>query len=489
MNRSNIWIHIGLAVVLVSFAAVLGRIDRMASSLKAERKQDIERFAQSPVANRPLVSAVPPEILVRFKRGTTLDRIREIALQHNDRVEDEIEAVSGLVVIDDLDDADAETVARQYSALANVEYAEPNITIKLDEPIQKEIPRDLVYRDDQPNQPNDPNFAEQWALNNLGQNGGTKRADIDALKAWQVSKGSEDVVVAVLDSGVDLRHEDLWENIWTRPDNVPRYSDDELGQIDDLHGFDATFLDTSSSDAYGRRSQIDDPMDDNGHGTHCAGIIGAMGDNGVGITGVNWHVKIMPLKFLGRGGTGSTEKAIAAINYAIDRKKAGVNVRIISASWGSTTNSRALKDTIKAAGDAGILFVAAAGNDGSNTDSWPHYPSSYKLPNLVSVAAVDRNDALASFSNFGIKTVDLAAPGKDILSTWLGNEYREVSGTSMATPFVSGVAALIIAQSPNITVTELRKKLLDSVDKHDDLKGKVATGGTLCAANALGVED
>lgn len=489
MNRSNIWIHIGLAVVLVSFAAVLGRIDRMASSLKAERKQDIERVAQPPVANRPLVSAVPPEVLVRFKKGTTFDRIREIAFQHNDRVEDEIEAVSGLVVIDDLDDADAEAVARQYSALANVEYAEPNITIKLDEPIQKEAARDLVYRDGQPNQPNDPNFAEQWALNNLGQNGGTQRADIDALKAWQVSKGSEDVVVAVLDSGVDLRHEDLKDNIWTRPDNVPRYNDDELGSIDDLHGFDATVLDTSSSDADGRRSQIDDPMDDNGHGTHCAGIIGAMGNNGVGVTGVNWNVKIMPLKFLGRGGTGSTEKAIAAINYAIDRKKAGVNVRIISASWGSTTNSRALKDTIKAAGDAGILFVAAAGNDGSNTDSWPHYPSSYKLPNLVSVAAVDRNDVLASFSNFGVKTVDLAAPGKDILSTWLGDEYREVSGTSMATPFVSGVAALIIAHSPNISVKDLRKKLLDSVDKHDDLKGKVATGGTLCAANALGVED
>jgi len=487
MNRSNIWIHIGLAVVLVSFAAVLGRIDRMASSLKAERKQDIERVARTSDVIRPRVASAPPEVLVRFKEGTTLDRIREIAFKNNDRVEDEIEAVNGLVIIDDLDDADAEAVAKQYSSLPNVEYAEPNITIELDEPIQKEVPRDLVYRDNLSNQPNDPNFPEQWALNNLGQSGGTERADIDALKAWQVSKGSEDVVVAVLDSGVDLRHEDLAENIWTRPDNIPQYKDDELGQIDDLHGFDATVIDAIGSS--GRQPLIDDPMDDNGHGTHCAGIIGAVGNNGIGVTGVNWNVKIMPLKFLGRGGTGSTEKAIEAINYAIDRKKAGVNIRVISASWGSTSNSRALKDTIKAAGDAGILFVAAAGNDGSDTDSWPHYPSSYKLPNLISVAAVDRNDALTSFSNFGVKTVDLAAPGKDILSTWLGNEYREVSGTSMATPYVSGVAALIIAQSPNITVKDLRKKLLDSVDKHDALKGKVATGGTLCAANALGVED
>ncbi|HMM79106.1 MAG TPA: S8 family serine peptidase [Pyrinomonadaceae bacterium] len=475
MNRSNIWIHVGLAVVLVSFAAVLGRIDRMASSLKAGRRTNIER--QAPAIRMPRTNERSiPEVLVRFKTSTTLDRIREIALQNNDRVDDEIEAVKGLVVIDDLDDSDAEAVARQYAGLPSVLYAEPNLQIKLDEPIQKQVPRDLVLRDDQPDQPNDPSFPEQWALNNLGQNGGTERADIDALKAWQVTKGSEEVVVAVLDSGVDLRHEDLRENIWTRPDNIPQYTDDEKGTFNDVHGFDVA-------------DELPDPMDDNGHGTHCAGIIGAMGNNGVGVTGVNWNVKIMPLKFLGSGGSGTTENAIEAINYAIERKKAGVNVRVISASWGSTTYSRALEDAIRAAGDAGILFVAAAGNDGTNTDVWPHYPSSYKLPNLVSVAAVDRNDSLASFSNFGVKTVDLAAPGKDILSTWIGDEYREASGTSMATPFVSGVAALIVAQSPNIAVKQLRKKLLDSVDLRDDLKGKVATGGTLCAANALGVKD
>lgn len=476
MNRSNIWIHVGLAVVLVSFAAVLGRIDRMASSLRVEPRQETQLRSPSAREVEPRRSAAVPEVLVRFKPNTTLDRIREIALQNNDRVDDEIEAVKGLVVIDDLDDSDAEAVARQYAGLPSVLYAEPNLQIKLDEPIQKQVPRDLVLRDDQPDQPNDPSFPEQWALNNLGQNGGTERADIDALKAWQVTKGSEEVVVAVLDSGVDLRHEDLRENIWTRPDNIPQYTDDEKGTFNDVHGFDVA-------------DELPDPMDDNGHGTHCAGIIGAMGNNGVGVTGVNWNVKIMPLKFLGSGGSGTTENAIEAINYAIERKKAGVNVRVISASWGSTTYSRALEDAIRAAGDAGILFVAAAGNDGTNTDVWPHYPSSYKLPNLVSVAAVDRNDSLASFSNFGVKTVDLAAPGKDILSTWIGDEYREASGTSMATPFVSGVAALIVAQSPNITVKQLRKKLLDSVDLRDDLKGKVATGGTLCAANALGVKD
>ncbi len=211
------------------------------------------------------------------------------------------------------------------------------------------------------------------------------------------------------------------------------YTDPELGTYNDLNGFNGT-------------DAIADPMDDNGHGTHCAGIIGAEGDNGEGIAGVNWHVKIMPLKFLGRGGFGSVDDAIEAINYAIDRKKNGVNIRIISASWGSTQRSQALEDVIRAAGDAGILFIAAAGNDSSNNDSRPHYPSNYDLPNVISVAATDRNDELASFSNYGLKTVHVAAPGKDISSTWLNDAYREASGTSMATPEVSGVAALVDRQ-------------------------------------------
>ena len=258
--------------------------------------------------------------------------------------------------------------------------------------------------------------------------------------------------VAVLDSGVDYTHEDLVRNMWVRPTNVPAYHDDELGTVNDVNGFNA---DDSASD----------PMDDNGHGTHCAGIIGAEGDNGIGISGINQHVRIMPLKFLGRSGSGSTAAAIEAINYVIDRKKNGVNVRIISASWGSNSGSRALEDVIRAAGDAGILFVAAAGNDSSNNDRWPHYPSNYDLPNVISVAALDRADTLASFSNYGKGRVHVAAPGKAILSTWLGDGYREASGTSMATPYVSGVAALVVANEPLISVTELRKRIFDTVDK------------------------
>ena len=162
-----------------------------------------------------------------------------------------------------------------------------------------------------------------------------------------------------------------------------------------------------------------------------------------------------------------------------------MNVRVISASWGSTQKSKALEDAIRAAGDAGILFVAAAGNNGTDNDKRPHFPSNYDLPNVISVAATDRTDQLTSFSNFGPKTVHIAAPGRDIVSTWLNDEYREASGTSMATPQVSGVAALIIAANPKISVAKLREKLLKCIDKIDSLNGKVANGGRLNAAKAL----
>jgi subtilisin family serine protease len=239
-----------------------------------------------------------------------------------------------------------------------------------------------------------------------------------------------------------------------------------------LHGFDAT-------------QELPEPMDDNGHGTHCAGIIGAEGDNNQGIVGVNWQVQIMPLKFLGKNGFGDVKNAIEAINYAIDRKRAGVNIRVISASWGSTQKSKALEDAIRKAGEEGILFIAAAGNDGTDNDKRPHYPSNYNLPNVISVAALDRNDSLTSFSNYGVKTVHIAAPGKDILSTWLDGSFREASGTSMATPYVSGVAGLILANNPKISVEKLREKILSSVDKLDSLEGKIESGGRINAAKAI----
>jgi subtilisin family serine protease len=474
MNRNNIWIHIGLAGIVVMFAAILGQIGRWETSLEQGLKSERNVTPPPSLSTVEYSANSEPEVLVRFKPGVPLDRIRSIAARNHDFMDDEIESVRGLVSIDDLDNADAEVVAKQYGAMSDlVDYAEVNYRIELDDPSNIPATRDALYRDRPANQPNDPEFENQWALNNVGQDGGKRDAHIAALKAWLKTQGSDEVVVAVLDTGVNYTHPDLHTNMWLRPDSVPEYNDDEIGRIDDLHGFDAD-------------ANAGDPMDDNGHGTHCAGIIGAEGDNDEGIAGINWKVQIMPLKFLGRGGFGSTKNAIEAINYAIDRKKAGVNVRVINASWGSTQYSKALEDAIRAAGDAGILFVAAAGNNSTDNDSRAHYPSNYKLPNVISVAALDRTDSLASFSNYGAKTVHIAAPGRDIISTWLNDDYREASGTSMAAPQVSGVAALVLASEPKISVEKLRERLLKSVDKIDALKDKVENGGRLNAAKALG---
>ena len=468
--------HLGVAVLVVGIAAIAGQIRswQMAySNPKVVIKTKIEK--SKPTLLRRSNAESEPEILVKFKPNVTLAQIKRLVAKNNDRIEDEIENVNNLFSIDDLDNLDPKRIASQYDKMTDlVAYAEPNFEIRLSKPSRKASSKDLLLHKtkDTETTPNDPMFKEQWALNNVGQNGGKEKAHLDALKAWLKNKGSQDVVVAVLDTGVDYAHQDLVNNMWFRPDNIPAYKDDELGTIDDKRGFNSD-------------NNLQDPMDKNGHGTHCAGVIGAEGNNNQGITGINWKVEIMPLKFLGSGGFGSTKNAIEAINYTIDRKKAGVNVRIISASWGSTMYSKALEDAIRAAGEQGILFIAAAGNDSTDNDKRPHYPSNYNLPNVISVAALDRNDALASFSNFGAKTVHIAAPGKDILSTWLNDQYREASGTSMATPQVAGVAALIVANNPKIKVEELRKRLLNSIDKLDILNGKVENSGRLNASKAL----
>lgn len=464
MNRNNIWIHITLAVVLIAFAAVVGQIGRWRAALKVDTQPSVATVSRKQNAH--------PEVLVRFKPGVDLNQVRAIASANNDVLIDEIESVNGLTSIDDLDNADANAVADSYAALSDVVlYAEPNFEIRLDriEDSKGNLIPDTYNK--YTFAPNDPMFADQWALNNPASANNGMRADLDALAAWTKTTGSEEVVVAVLDSGVDYTHRDLVNNMWQRPASVKAYTDDELGTFNDLRGYNGVDREA-------------DPMDENGHGTHCAGIIGAEGNNGFGVAGINWKVKIMPLKFLGRGGSGTTEDAISAINYVIDRKKAGVNIRIISGSFGSNQYSRGLEDAIRAAGDAGILFVAAAGNDGTNNDRLPHYPSNYDLPSVVSVAALDRNDNLTSFSNFGNGSVHVAAPGKDILSTWLGGGFRSISGTSMATPYVSGIAALIVSQNPKISVTDLRKKLMSSVDKLDGLNGKIQSGGRICADKA-----
>jgi subtilisin family serine protease len=465
MSR-NLWLNISIAAALILIAAFAGQLHKWRKNRPARTASDTSRpLDAGSDGDADDAGSLRTEILVRFKPGITRQAIDAITSRLNDDVEDRIEAVEGLSVIEDEDNRSADEVVAQYRMLAEVEYAEPNIQIKLDhEGAGKHV------------HANDELFFKQWGLFNHGQDGGRPGADISAMQAWATTKGSGDVVVAVLDSGVDYTHPDLARNIWRRPGIIIAYQDEDLtpdGPIDDINGLNLL-------------EDTGDPMDDNGHGTHCAGIIGAEGGNEIGIAGVNWTVKIMPLKFMDAEGVATARDAIEAINYVINRKRAGVNVRIISSSWGSNVKSRALEDVIRKAGEEGILIVAAAGNSTSDNDAKPHYPASYDLNNVISVAALNRNDELTHFSNFGASSVDIAAPGQQIVSTWLEHGFQEKQGTSMATPFVAGVAALVLAANPGISIDELRARVLNSADPLPSLKGKVATGGRISAAKALG---
>jgi subtilisin family serine protease len=298
-------------------------------------------------------------------------------------------------------------------------------------------------------------------LKNTGQTGGTPGADIKATFAWDFTQGTSSVVVGVVDTGVDYTHPDLQSNIWSNPGNVG-------GCPQGTHGYNAV-LDTC------------DPLDDNvgiWHGTHVSGTIGAEGNNGQGIAGVNWRSSIMGLKFLTAAGLGFTSDAVTAIDFAVQAKQQGVNIRVLSNSWGGGGYSQTLADAIQRVADNDILFVVAAGNDGVDNDSRPTYPCSYSVSNIVCVAATNDQDDLASFSNYGASSVHLGAPGVNILSTSFAGTYRSLSGTSMATPHVSGAAALILAQG-YLSAGDLKSRLLDSVDSKPALSGKTVTGGRL----------
>jgi subtilisin family serine protease len=335
-------------------------------------------------------------------------------------------------------------VIEECNADPNVEYAEPNY-----------VYHTFVV-------PNDPRFSSLYGMDN-----------IDAPEAWDIQTGSKSVIVGVIDTGADQDHEDLEANIWQNSGEFGggkennNVDDDGNGYVDDFQGWD--FINNDN-----------DPFDDNQHGTHVSGTVGAVGNNGKGVVGVNWNVSIMPLKFLASDGSGTTDDAVEAILYATN-----MGAKVLSNSWGGGGFSRALEDAIKFANQNGVLFVAAAGNDFSNNDSFPTYPANYETDNLISVAASTSNDGLAGFSNFGKKTVDLAAPGSNILSSLPNNRYGNLSGTSMATPHVSGAAALVWAQYPSLTMNEVKIRILGSVDRNSKLADRVATGGRLNVNKAL----
>lgn len=314
--------------------------------------------------------------------------------------------------------------------------------------------------------PNDSRLGELWGL--LNQNKAAGGVDIDAEKAWDITTGSRDIVVAVIDTGINYKDPELMNNMWineAEANGQPGVDDDGNGFIDDIYGYDF-----ANNDG--------DPMDDNNHGSHCAGTIGAEGNNGIGVVGVNWQVKMMALKFLKGNGGGTLEGAIQAIDYATAQ-----NVDIMSNSWGGGGASETLKAAIERAEQAGILFVAAAGNNRSNNDIQPMYPASYEVSNVVSVAAVGSRGELASFSNYGKTTVDIAAPGVDILSTGK-SDLIKLSGTSMATPHVSGVAALLLAKNPDMTYAEMQERMYRTSTPSAILRSKIANG-LLNAYNAL----
>lgn len=328
----------------------------------------------------------------------------------------------------------------------------------------------------------DPYFVsgELWALENP--NG----IDIDAPQAWDKSSGSNSVVIGVIDSGISLNHPDLNPNLWVNPSEIAGdgIDNDGNGVIDDIHGFNA--IDNSG-----------EVEDDNGHGTHVAGTIGAVGNNSLGVVGVSWHVSLVAAKFLDSSGAGSTSNAIKSLDYMNDLKESGINLIAINNSWGSqkTNPSAALAQEIQRSQSLGILFIAAAGNgnglglgvDNDSLQSPPHYPASYPYDNIISVAAVNKAGSLAGYSNFGLKSVDLAAPGSDILSTFLFpvNAYATLSGTSMAAPHVTGVVALISSRQPQSSAALIKEAILKAVTPLESLDGRVLSSGLLNADLAL----
>lgn len=291
---------------------------------------------------------------------------------------------------------------------------------------------------------------------------------INAMDAWDLNTGCSSVVVAVIDTGVDFTHPDLAANMWQNPGEVAGngIDDDGNGYVDDIYGYDFANNDAS-------------PMDDNDHGTHCAGQIAAVGNNSRGVAGISWGAKIMALKFLTGTGSGYTSDAIEAINYA-----AANGAQIMSNSWGGYGSSSALKAAIEKASQAGVLFVAAAGNDSLDNDKAMNYPSSYPVANIVAVAAANNDGSPAWFSNYGKETVDLAAPGVSMLSTVPGG-YTWMSGTSMATPVVSGAAALALCQNPALTVSQLKGLLMNTVTPVAKFEGLTVSGGMLDLAAVL----
>jgi subtilisin family serine protease len=402
---------------------------------------------------------VPGQAIVRLRDDVSLAAAARLAIGNDARVTDRLPRAPG----------DGHTVVVSSASLSTAELIDQ---LKTDPRVDRVEPDYLLHLDATPN---DPDLPSLWGMTQIRTPG-----------AWDLSTGSSSVVLASIDTGVDYTHPDLAANMWHNPGEVAGngLDDDGNGYVDDVYGM------ASASDAV----DPSDPMDVQGHGTHTAGTMAGVGDNGTGVAGVAWHTSVMALRFFNAKGLGATSDAIACIEYVIAMKERGVNVVAINASWGSSENSAFLRWAIEAAGDAGIIVVAAAGNGGADkvgddNEVEPYYPASYDCANIVSVGASDATDALTGFSNYGAASVDLVAPGIDIWSTvptaMVPAGYGFKKGTSMAAPHVTGTIALCAALYPGETAAERTGRVLGSADPVASLAGKCVTGGRLDVLGAL----
>ena len=334
---------------------------------------------------------------------------------------------------------DVGAALRSYRSRPEVLYAEPDY---------------IVHSS---SSPNDALFSQMWNLLNTGQNGGTAGDDVGATLAWNLSTGNSSVVIATIDTGIDYTHPDLIPNLF--------HDSTVCNGVDD-----------GSNGCYGISTvyYTSDVFDDNGHGTHVSGIEGAAGNNNLGIVGINWSVQLMSCKFLDSTGAGQTSDAISCLDYVLQMKNSGYNIVATNNSWGGSDYSQALNDAIQAQQQAGILFITAAGNEFGDNDVAPTYPADTLLPNVISVAATTRTDALAVFSNFGQHSVHLRCPRTEILSTWPGSNYQILSGTSMATPHVTGAAALLAAQQPTLDWRGIKNLILTGGDSRTSLAQSIS---------------